>query len=56
MKLCCDWCHREITAAVPQTWGRYHFCSVAHKHYFCAGLNGTRKDADELPRALSDVQ
>lgn len=38
MKLLCDWCHRQITAAVPQRWGKYHFCSVDHKHYFCSGL------------------
>ena len=55
MKLCCDWCRREITSALPHTWGRYHFCSVAHKHYMIAGLNGDRRK-HAIPDTVSNVR
>ena len=58
MKLCCDWCHREITAALPQTWGKYHFCSVAHKHYMIAGINGDRRQhavSHPVPKVRSET-
>ena len=45
MKLCCDWCKHTITAVLPQKWGRYHFCSVDHKHYFISGLPKGASDA-----------
>lgn len=56
MKLLCDWCHRQITSVLPQKWGKYHFCSVEHKHYMISGLTEKGKShVETVPHAKEEA-